>query len=338
MRKFGVMVLALLGVATIAVNPQRPDSVGAASQFLSSLDRTQLRDAVKQTDDDYRTRWRYTPAQRQGVSWKTMTKGQKLNATALLKSVLSDGGMMKASQVRDLEQVLADAERNPTRRDSEQYFFTFFGTPSKTDEWAWRYEGHHVSLSFSYKGSKLIGSTPQFFGSNPAEVKSGPKKGLRMLSKEQDMALAFVNSLDKDRKAKAVISGTAPRDIFTGESRTAQRQSDDGLRYGDMTGAQQKALQRLISIHAEAQRWEEAARRMGQIAAVGHEGIVFAWMGGTKAGEGHYYRIQGLTFLIEYDNIQNNANHVHAVWRDFESDFGRDVLAEHYEYSPHHRH
>ena len=336
MRKFGILGLALLGVAAIGVSTRSLNTVDAANEFLASLDRTQHRDAVKQTDDDYRTRWRYTPASRQGVSWKSMTADQEEKATALLRSVLSDVGMKKAGVVRELEQVLGEIERNPRGRDHEQYFFTFFGTPSKTREWAWRYEGHHISLNFAYKGSKLVASTPQFFGSNPAEVMSGPKKGLRMLPKEQDVALRFLASLSDGQRSKAVLSQRAPRDIFTGESRTAERQSNEGLKYREMTGEQQKALQNLIRVHAEAQRSDEANRRMGQLAAVGFESIVFAWMGGAKPGEGHYYRIQGPTFLIEYDNIQNNANHVHAVWRDFDGDFGRDVLGDHYASSPHH--
>ncbi|MCH7944831.1 MAG: DUF3500 domain-containing protein [Armatimonadetes bacterium] len=335
MRNSAALGLALLGVSTIAVSPQRPDTVSAANDFLASLDRTQHRAAVKQVDDDYRTLWRFTPARRQGVSWKGMTSEQEQKATALLRSVLSDVGMKKAGLVRELEQVLAEIERNP-RRDHEQYFFTFFGTPSDSRTWAWRYEGHHISLNFAYKGTTLVASTPQFFGSNPAEVKSGPKKGMRALAKEQDQAFAFVNSLSDGQRSKAVVSVRAPRDIFTGENRTAQRQGDEGLRYGDMTGAQQKALMRLVRVHAEAQRGDEVARRLGKIASVGHEGIVFAWMGGIEPGQGHYYRVQGLTFLIEYDNIQNSANHIHAVWRDFDGDFGRDVLAEHYATSAHH--
>ncbi|MCH8977704.1 MAG: DUF3500 domain-containing protein [Armatimonadetes bacterium] len=335
MRNSVALGLALLGVSTIAVSPQSPDTVGAANEFLASLDRTQHRAAVKQADDDYRTLWKYTPAQRQGVSWKSMTGEQQKNAATLLQSVLSDVGMKKAGLVRELEQVLGEIERNP-RRDHEQYFFTFFGVPSSTDEWAWRYEGHHVSLNFTYKGTTLVASTPQFFGANPAEVKSGPKKGMRALSKEQDLAFAFVNSLGEDQRSKAVLSPRAPRDIFTGENRTAQRQSEEGLKYGDMTAAQQKALMHLVWIHAEAQRGEEAARRIGQIAVSGFDEIVFAWMGGMEPGQGHYYRIQGPKFLIEYDNIQNGANHIHAVWRDFDGDFGRDVLAEHYATSTHH--
>lgn len=325
-----------LYVCGAVVRPDRQDTVSAAQDFLSSLDKTQHRAAVKQVDDDYRTLWRFTPAQRQGVSWKGMTSEQEKKATALLRSVLSDVGIKKAGLVRELEQVLGELSGNTRFRDPEAYYFTFFGTPSDTRPWAWRYEGHHISLNFTYKGTKLIASTPQFFGSNPAEVKSGTKKGLRMLSVEQDLAFDFVSLLSDGQRSKAVLSTRAPRDIFTGEKRTAQRQGDEGLRYGDMTGAQQRELMRLVRVHAEAQRGDEAARRMGQIAAVGHEGIVFAWMGGLEPAQGHYYRIQGPTFLIEYDNIQNSANHIHAVWRDFEGDFGRDVLAEHYATSAHH--
>ena len=339
MKKSLVAIAALAAVGIVGVGQQKREStVEAANGFLASLDRTQHRAAIKPAGDDYRTRWRFTPAQRQGVSWKGMTSEQDRKATALLQSVLSDVGMKKAGLVRELEQVLAEQSGNARFRDHEQYFFTFFGSPSQSEEWAWRYEGHHISLNFTFKGSKLVASTPQFFGSNPATVKSGPKKGMRALSKEQDLAFAFVNSLSEDQRSKAVLAPRAPRDIFTGENRKAQRQGERGLRYEDMTRDQQKALMQLVLVHAEAQHGDEIARRTRQIAVAGHERIVFAWMGGMQPGQGHYYRIQGQQFLIEYDNIQNSANHIHAVWRDFEGDFGRDVLAEHYATGAHQAH
>jgi hypothetical protein len=74
-----------------------------------------------------------------------------------------------------------------------------------------------------------------------------------------------------------------------------------------------------------------AAARMGKLRSAGFNNIYFAWAGGFEHGLPHYYRIQGPTFLIEYDNIQNNANHIHSVWRDFSGDFGADLLAEHYQ-------
>ena len=338
MRRHLILVLVLLGVASIADGPKQKDTVTSANGFLASLDRTQHRDAVKPFDDDYRTLWRYTPAQRQGVTWKSMTSDQEQKALDLLRSVLSDVGIQKVGNVRELEGVLAEIERNPNYRDKDAYYFTFFGTPSKTEEWAWRYEGHHVSLNFAYKGNKLVASTPQFFGSNPAEVRSGDKKGLRMQSKEQDLAFELLGSLSESQKGKAILTAHVPGDIFTGESREAQRQSDEGVKYSELNKDQQRTMISLIKVHAEAQKPEESNRRMSDMRAEGLDDVRFAWIGSEKPGAGHYYRIQGKSFVIEYDNTQNGANHIHAVWRDFDSDFGRDMLRDHYTTSDHHKH
>lgn len=330
MAQFGAVGLALLGVATIAVTRQEPGTVESATQFLASLDRTQHRAAVMTVDDDYRTLWRFIPAQRQGVSWKGMTDEQEEKAMALLRSVLSEVGIKKTEVARELQRHLAEVEDNPTFRDHELYYFTFFGTPSETEEWGWRYDGHHLSLNFAYNGRTLVASTPQFFGALPAEIESGPREGLRMLPKEQDLGFAFLDSLTDEQRSKAIVSERAPFDMYTFQSRKVDRQKDEGIRYTDLTSDQQKSLLGLIRAHAESQRDDEAARRMGQIASVGHESVHFVWRGATSPGRPHYYRILGPTFLIEFDNAQTNANHIHTVWRDYEGDFGRDVLAEHH--------
>ncbi len=335
MRRWLTLIVATPILAIAVVGDQQPtDAVGAAQAFLSSLDRDQHRRTVLPFDGDYRTLWRYTPAERQGISWKDMDADQTTKAHALLKASLSDMGYHRTQTVRTIEQALSQIE-NSTRRDKDNYLFTFFGAPDTGGKWGWRYEGHHISLNFTYDGAKLVASTPQFFGSNPAEVQSGEHKGLRMLAKDEDLAIALLAMLSDEQRKKAIIATSAPNEIFTAENRTAARQADTGIAFKEMTQAQQDALIELIMLNAGAQRAEVVSKRMKSIEDAGYEKVVFAWMGAPDRSAAHYYRIQGPTFIIEFDNSQNRANHIHLVWRDFEGDFGRDVLKEHYEQQSH---
>ena len=154
--------------------------------------------------------------------------------------------------------------------------------------------------------------------------------GTRVLSAEEDMARALLDSLDESQMKTTIINATAPNDIITSAERKVAILEDKGLAYTAMTKSQQGLLLTLINEHATAQNVEISHKRKEAIRAAGLEQIKFAWMGSTTKNEGHYYRVQGSTFLIEYDNTQNNANHVHAVWRDFNGDFGTDMLEAHY--------
>lgn len=285
-------------------------------------------------DDRYRTVWRYTPANRRGIPWKGMSEDQAVKARALLKSILSDVGYQRTQDVRTIEQILSRIENN-SWRDKDNYFVTFFGQPSASEPWGWRYEGHHISLNFTYHGDKLVASTPQFFGSNPAEVRDGDRKGMRMLAREEDLGIAFLASLTDEQRAIAVVGDRAPYDIFTREDPVVAKPAASGIRYTQLTESQKKALIDLIRANAEAQGAGEVKRRMDAIERAGHDEIAFAWMGALDRSGGHYYRIQGPTFLIEFDNTEHRANHIHVVWRDFEGDFGRDVLKDHYDNHKH---
>jgi hypothetical protein len=330
MRRWLAIGLAL-PVLALALHSQqaRQDPVAAAQGFLQSLDKDQRSRAVLPFIDDYRTAWRYTPANRRGLPWKEMSEDQAVKARVLLKSVLSDVGYDRIQDVRTIEQVLSGIENN-SRRDKDNYFVTFFGQPSASGPWAWRYEGHHISLNSTYQGHKLVASTPQFFGSNPGEVRDGDRKGMRMLAREEDLGIAFLASLNAEQRAIAIVAERSPSDIFTREDPVATKQAANGIRYTRLTDGQKRALLDLIRANAEAQKAGEVKRRMDAIEKAANE-ITFAWMGVPDRSGGHYYRIQGPTFLIEFDNTENTANHVHVVWRDLQGDFGRDVLKDHYE-------
>jgi hypothetical protein len=312
----------------------------AAREFLATLSPAEKSHALFPFNSEERFRWFYTPVSRKGISLKEMTDPQKQAALKLLHAGLSEKGYSKAETIRRLESVLREIEHS-SRRDPDLYFFTFFGEPSETSAWGWRYEGHHCSQNWTIVNGKSIAglsSSPQFFGANPAEVRSGPMKGTRALAAEEDLGRSLVKSLTAAQRTEAVLSKSAPDEILTSNDRNAAIQEDKGIAYSKLNKDQQGTLLALIEEYLSAQPQPVARARLQKIRNAGLDNIKFAWMGGTEPGEGHYYRVQGATFLIEFDNTQNDANHIHCVWREFKGDWGEDLLAEHYQNSPHHKH
>lgn len=307
----------------------------AAKALLSALDeaqRTRIRFAF---DADERLNWHFIPRERKGLPIKDMTNVQREAAMALLETGLGARGFTKAETIRRLEEVLRSVEKGSIVRDPEMYFFTIFGDPGAA-MWGWRYEGHHISQNWTLVGGKPIATTPAFLGANPAEVRDGAMKGTRAMAVEADLAFALLTSFDAAQKKEAVVSETAPRDILSANSRQASPLDQNGIVAGTLAKAQQGLLMSLIEEHASVQASALAEQRLSKVRADGLGRIRFAWLGATDPARGHYYRIQGPSFLIEYDNVQNNANHQHVVWRDFAGDFGVDLLRLHYAQDPEH--
>jgi hypothetical protein len=228
--------------------------------------------------------------------------------------------------------VLAEIEVNGRfDRDPELYFITVFGTPGLDNNWALRYEGHHLAYNWTFVRGVGIASSPQFFGSNPAEVKAGEKIGTRVLAAEEDIGRELVNSLNLSQQAKAVLQVEVPRDIFTAAEQEISPLENSGISYSELDSQQKRTLLSLVEELASMQPEAIAQLRMDSIRSAGLDGIKFTWIGGMERGDPHYYRLQGSNFLIEYDNTQNNANHIHLVWRDFVGDFGRDLIRMHYQ-------
>jgi hypothetical protein len=302
----------------------------AADKFLASLDPAQKTKAALPFTSDERENFRYTPRDRAGLPLKEMTDAQREAAMALIDSALSEKGKLKATQIMSLEGVLAEMENNPVKRDPAKYFVAVFGTPGDPKGWGWRFEGHHLSVNLTFVAGKGISVTPSFMGSNPGEVRQGAKKGLRVLAAEEDLARTLATTLLAAGKTDVIFSEKAPAEILSFENRKATALDPVGVPSADLTGTQRSALLTLISEYTGRYRPEIAATDMQKIKAAGLEKIRFGWAGGTKPGDAYYYRIQGPTFLMEAANTQNNANHVHATWRSFDGDFGRDLLGEHF--------
>jgi hypothetical protein len=226
----------------------------------------------------------------------------------------------------------ADTSQPHPERNPEKYYFSVFGEPSDTGTWGFRVEGHHVSQNFTVVNGKIAGS-PSFFGANPAEVREGPRKGLRVLAAEEDLARDLLESLTPEQKKVAIVAPEAYKDILTVASRKAALEGQpSGLSAAKMTKKQFDLLLTLLSSYANNMPEQLAQARMEHVKKAGTN-MFFAWAGVEQRGGPHYYRIQAPAFLIEYDNTQNNANHIHSVWRDFNGDFGLDLLAMHYKSS-----
>jgi hypothetical protein len=323
--------------ASARAHPVADDMAAAANKFLASLDAGQKAKARFDFKADDRLDWHFIPKDRKGLTIREMSPEQRKLAHALLLTGFSEHGYAKATNIMSLEPVLHELEGAARKfpRDQELYHVFIFGTPAAKGTWGWRFEGHHVSANFTVIKGEYFASTPSFFGSNPAEVRQGPRQGVRVLGGEEDRGRELIKSLDAEQRKAAIFDATAPKEILTEAKRRVQALDSAGISAGKLTKDQRGLLMKLVEEYVQRVRPELASEDLKKIKAAGVEKLQFAWAGGIEKGEGHYYRVQGPTFLLEYDNTQNNNNHVHAVWRDFANDFGEDLLRKHYAEFPH---
>jgi hypothetical protein len=309
------------------------EMAAAAQQFVGSLAAEQRGITWLPYEHEERQNWHYIPRPRFGVPIKDLNPQQRELGAALVRSAMSEEGFDREEKIRLLDQVLFDRTGSPIR-DPELYFYSVFGQPGTTGTWGWRLEGHHLSLNFSLRDGR-VAFTPLFMGANPAKVGEGKHAGLRVLAGEEELGRQLLKSLPGGKRRKAIFAESAPVDILASPGK-GPRLPAQGLSAQEMTPEQSRLLMDLIELYARRLRRELADAEMARIRQAGVEKVYFAWAGGTEAGQPHYYRIQGPTFLIEYDNTQDNANHIHTVWRNPEGDFGPDPLRAHYANSPHH--
>lgn len=322
-----------------------PKMTMAVSAFLKTLNAEQKAEVMHPLADTLRFNWHFIPRERLGFNLKRMSEPQRKAAMNMVEVVMSDKGFKKVKDIMDLESVLRVLESRPpndTRRDPENYAFLVFGDPSSgspaaKDPWGWRMEGHHISIHYTSVDGH-VSFTPSFLGSNPGHVLIDvPQKGERVLGEEEDMGYELLNSLDADQKNRVVLAAKSPSEIFSVNQRQVtgiEKGKFEGLAMKDMTAAQQKIFKNLIALYLDRYHVTLKNQQMKQLEKAGMDKLYFAWMGDTKLemgkGKGHYYRIHGPTILIEFDNTQNDANHIHTVVRDLTDDFSEDLLKEHY--------
>jgi hypothetical protein len=342
------IVLALAAVVASAAGwaffQRQGPGVGmteAAQAYLESLSAEQRAQSLLTYDGPQRVDWHFIPKdERKGVQIKHMDEKQRKAAHALLSSALSEVGYDKATTIMQLERILDMLEPKEGRRnirDPERYYFTVFGKPAADSKWGLSVEGHHLSLNFVVEKGEVVSSTPAFFGANPAtvmaDVEGGLPKGTRVLKDEEQLAFDLLASLDEKQRQTAVIDAKAPAEIrATGETQPPAEEAV-GIAVGELTREQKQTLAKLVEAYANNMPAEVAKARMSAIREAGVDKVHFAWAGADKPGIGHYYRVQGPTFSIEFVNTQpdpagNVANHIHCVWRDLAGDFAIPVASK----------
>jgi hypothetical protein len=304
----------------------------AAQAFLESLPADLRKTAQFTLDSPERFDWNFVPKARNGVTLLKLDDKQVELLGPLLSTALSPEGLLSARGIMKHENILrrVETERgvDATRRDPGLYYTSIFGKPGAAP-WAWRFEGHHLSLNVTQVAGQppLIG--PVFMGANPAKVPTGPQTGFRLLAAEEDLGRALVTLLSDERRKTAVIRDTAFSEILTTTDREVKLEMA-GLAAADMTSAERQQLRALVELYVGRFVRESAREVLQRMDRAGFDKLRFAWAGGLQAGQPHYYRVHGPTLLIEYDDTQNDANHIHTVYRDLQHDFGGDVLRAHY--------
>ena len=307
----------------------------AASAWLDALDDAQRASATFPFETNERFVWAYTPGPREGLAIRDLRPDQREAANAIVASAMSPRGADEVQAIMALETVLGELEQaggrgGGPRRDPQLYWFAVFGEPGSPGPWSWRVGGHHVAVHVTVVDDRVIGTTPSFLGANPAVVPTGPRAGARTLPGEEELARALLAGLTPSERGSAVVDGTAPADILTGTGRLADvRSVPAGIRHADLGTAGQAALGRLIRHYVDRVRPDVADAAWERIIGGGLGDVTFAWAGPDAPGRGHYYAVQGPSFVIEYDNTQNGANHIHAVWRELDNDWGEDLLGDH---------
>jgi hypothetical protein len=321
--KIGIAGGAALAAIPLAPNAQAQTSptstsamATAANDFLATLN-SALRDkATYDFGDRERTNWHWVPRARNGVSIGEMSAAQRDAALKLLRAGTTQAGYTKALNIASLQAELG--------RDPNAYFFTVFGAPAANGTWGWRFEGHHLAMNYTLAGGK-VSISPLFLGAWPTEIEAGrPQAGLRTLKDEEDIPRQLLQSLNAQQRRAALVSERPFGDVTTRNAVQVEPLAPVGLPAGDMTDAQRRLITGIVTAYLDT---TVAGRDLlARVNSAGIENIRFAWAGSPDKGQRYSYRLQGPTFLLEHDNTRNAGTHIHSAWRDFENDFGRDIV------------
>jgi hypothetical protein len=339
MRKLLLLLLVPFSVMSQQGKMELSRSAPAVS-FIQSLSKAQQYYTALPFSELNRFSWHYVPTYmypRDGIAVKDLDADQAKKLDELLQSYLSKEGYKKVMDIMSFEYILRELEPDNPTRIPGNYKIAFYGKPEKDSIWGWKFTGHHIALNFTIIDDKLA-FAPLFFGANPGIVQSGPQKGFQLFKTEEELGYKLLSSLSPDQEKQAIIQVIAFDDIITTNSVKVSPLAPVGIEEKNLTAAQKDLLNQLILAYLYPMPPYIAKARMDRVASEDKGSIRFGWAGSKEQGKGHYYRIQGKTFLIELDNTQNNANHVHVVWRDFDGDYGQDLIREHYHSEPHSTH
>lgn len=331
-----LLFIYILGIGSLMAQHSF-DPLSGVTALMNSLTSAQKEAVSFAMEDPAKSRWHYLPHDsfaREGLPLSEMTPEQNHKTFALLEAYLSESGYDQMQQIIDLENYLALVENNPVKRDASKYYIAFYGTPHKDSLWAWSFEGHHISLNFTVT-PEAIAFAPAFWGSNPGIVPNGPGKGKIVLKTDHNLGLQLVNSLSPKQLEQTLVSTHTYGEILTRNQTAVQFITNNGISFGQLQDSQQQLLKKIIYHHLDRMEKAVSQKARNLLEKENWEEISFSWAGKMKKLNPHYYRIQGQSFLIEYDNSQNKGNHIHVVWREFDGDFGKDLIREHYQKGGH---
>jgi hypothetical protein len=300
----------------------------AAKDFLAKLNAQQRAQTTFGYDDPERVNWHFIPRPRKGIPLKDLDPATRVTARALIATGLSKPGYEQAINVMSMEDVLYLLETDDwtarrQRRDPLNYYLSIFGTPGDKGEWGWRVEGHHLSLNFTIQDGRVIASTPEFFGSNPSQLDAGPGRTLRPLGTVEDIAREIVRTCTPEQMKVILVDKKAPNEVWSGNKLQPILMPDVGLPASEMAKDQQLLLRHLLAEYLKVCPSDIRAEREAQLDAADFGTIRLAWWGSLDRNTRHAYHLEGPTFVVEYNNTQNNANHVHAVWRSTTGDLNQ---------------
>jgi hypothetical protein len=288
----------------------------SATQFLAALDDDTRAKATYAFGDAERQRWHWTTPggfPRNGLPLGEMNPEQHTLAMALLQASVSEAGYQKALDIMSLQ--------NDLGNDPELYYVTLFGTPGGAEPWGWRFEGHHLSRNFSVVGDQ-VSVAPFFLGSWPTEARSG----LRAMAREEDAARELVTSLEGPSRDSAIFQARTLTNHVTQNEPLVNPLDPVGISFGELDADRQALVLEIIQTYLGVLPASSAAPMFERLRSAGMENIRFGWAGSLEPRRPHYYRLQGPTFLLEFDNSRNSGTHIHSVWRDFAEDFGRHLI------------
>lgn len=339
-----VLVLGLAVLVTIGAKREEQRDVAlmanSAARLLTSLTPDLREKASWGFNTEERVRWHFIPPEafeRMGVPIRDMNETQRARAHELLRSGLSQRGYMTAQEIMEAEGILGilEGEGRQFPRDPELYYVQVFGEPSTDGTWGWRWTGHHLSLQYTIVDGSVTVSSPSFFSANPAEVPSGPRVGMRPIARQEDAGRELFGSLSPAQREDAIIADEAPTNVVSPIRPQIDPLSPVGIGATELNSVQRMLLMEIIDSWIDLMNDDIASLRRSKVLNAGTDNITFAWAGGPLRGDVSYFRVQGPSFLIEFDNTQTDPNHIHAGWRDFDGDFGLDVLAEHLQTEAH---
>ena len=328
----GLFPIVATGVSTRAITH-------AAEAFVASLSAPQRENALFPLATDAWRRWSniHPYLMRHGVPLEELTPAQREHALALLRASLSERGFATARGVMKLNDFIGEVTGRWDEYGEWVYWLSVMGTPSDTEPWGWQLDGHHLIINCLILGDQLV-ITPLFMGSEPVAADTGRHTGTRVFADEEARGLALIRALDAEGQQKATIGQALPVELFTAAFRDNVEMKYEGIRYDELSRAQQEGLLDLVDVyvgrirpgHAQV-RLDEVRRHLGQ--------TWFAWMGGADETSVFYYRIHNPVILIEFDHqrgiaLDNDAparTHIHTVVRTPNgNDYGMDLLRQHH--------